>query len=611
MDIAAAFRQDQDRWYFLTEAMQQRPTLFWGYRMADSGTLEALHPATVKGRPLQDRWITLTPDTDEGTRRYFRALGFNLVVANTQELLQYFAAHVFVPTKLTGRLMPTRDIFPEYAIPDVGVVPVRSLLDFYRGSSPSWYEIFSGRLHNTKHHVRVRNSLSAGRNTILIGVPACGKTTLMMQVMKDFPFDGYKLVCEAPTAEKASLIVKGLDGNPALIAIDNFADSMDALLSLSSSSSIQVLACDRDYNFEIVSHLLERSKFDVLDVSELDPEDIQALLEHIPMEIRYNSPRKGKTEVDNRISLFELVESNVRLPNLRQRFAKVLTELAKRDRRLLDFLLVCAYVHSCRAPVSSDMLLAYFRDEVEYDMITEMRERLGGLLTEYTGALDDGLQDYFVPRSTIVAEAIIGQASPGDLKRVIERFHQNVSTVRIHRYDIFIKQAFDANTIGQAFLNWEDGYKFYKEASLRDTSPYLLQQAALYLAHKKRYSEAFSMIDEALVRGGHKIFSIRNSHAIILFRANIEREDKDGTVKRTLQESLSILEDCYRHDRRKAYHAVTYADHSLRYDLRYGRGESEDYLKTALGWLRQEEQRSPWNRNVKKLRELVTRRLGR
>ena len=87
-NLAAAFSIDPDKWHFLTAQIQKYPTLFWGYSLGDAGTLQALNPQTIKGRPHQDKWIALNQPT-EGDKRYFRALGFQIIESDSESLLHY------------------------------------------------------------------------------------------------------------------------------------------------------------------------------------------------------------------------------------------------------------------------------------------------------------------------------------------------------------------------------------------------------------------------------------------------------------------------------------------------------------------------------------------
>jgi len=237
-----------------------------------------------------------------------------------------------------------------------------------------------------------------------------------------------------------------------------------------------------------------------------------------------------------------------------------------------------------------------------------MFDQFGSLLTDYYGKIvDTEDQDYFVPRSRLVSEAVLDAVSQHGLKRVLLRFHNQVSPFRICRFDVFRRRAFDANLMKRAFENWKEGKEFYELAYGRDRSPYLLQQGALYLAHKKQFKEAFSMIDQAVLQSQYKIPSIRNSHAIILFKANIGSPVKDETVQHTLSESMDILRECYRYDKRKTYHATTFADQAVQYWEVYPGERAKSYLLTAEEWLLDEVKKSPWHRYAKyQLRRIQT-----
>ena len=609
-NLASAFAREPDRWHYLVQALESKPTIFCGYSLSDAGTLSSLHPSASNGREQSDKWIVVMPGTDEGTLQFFRAMKFQIIEGDILELLEYFASHserveVYRPES------STRELFPEWAMPDVGSIPVRSIFDYFRGAPPTWYDVYSGRMSTTSHNAKVRDSLNSGKHTIITGIPGSGKSTLMMQVLKDFPFGGHKLFCEAPTRERARLILNRLNGSRALIGIDNFADDLEGVDILVNSPNVQLLACDEIYWLEIVFHRLPRNRVQVIDVTDLSEEDTQGILERIPSDIREDPSRTRQLKKEQTPSIFEIVEANIQHPSLSRRYKSVLSSIGKQDRRLLDFLLMCAYVHSCRTPVSIDMLFAFFREKnVTFNQIIRMRDRLVGLIVEYIGDLDDGQQDYYSPRSTLVSQAIIQQAPARDLKRVIEQFHQQLSSYRIHRYDVFRRRAFAHELMRRVFQDWEEGFSFYRDCYSKEQSPFILQQGALYLSSKRRYQEAFQMIDESLSVSNRRIPSIRNSHAVILFEANIGRPETSGIVRQTLQESMEILKECYTYDQRKAYHAQVFADHSLRYDTRYGGSEARAYLETALSWLREERVKSPWHRDVARLLGTVARRLG-
>lgn len=115
----------------------------------------------------------------------------------------------------------------------------------------------------------------------------------------------------------------------------------------------------------------------------------------------------------------------------------------------------------------------------------------------------------------------------------------------------------------------KEGKEFYERAFLYDfKNPYVLQQGALYLSMKKKYHDAFSWIDRAITMTNNKHFSIRNSHAIILFDANYNVDSTDA--ERQLDASMDILSQCINSDLRTTFHAKTYADQAVRYYNKYG-----------------------------------------
>ena len=597
--IASAFPQDPDRWHLLTGQLQRTPTLFWGYRLADAGVLQALHPATTKQRDLKDRWIQLRQH-DAAAEQYFRALGFKIIVSETDALLDYLQSLTLHSRRPAGR--STAELFPEYVVPSIGSGPVRPLMDFYQGDVPTWHDIFEGRLHKTGHVATIIDRINAHKNMVAIGLPACGKTTTMMQVAAEVSFPGHKLLCNNITLDKAAHVTAMLKSEPAVIFIDDIGDSPDAAAHFLSQRNVTLVGFEREYNFDIVSHKLDRAHFELLNITSISPKDIQEIFVRIPQELRHSRLRHPETEPGVLPSIFEVIETNIKSPTLKQRFRNVLNDLAERP-PLRDLLVMIAYVHACRTPVSFDMAYAFLRGEVStYEDVYEHLKNLGTLISEYAGELIDGEQDHFVPRSTVVSEAIISQTPGPVFGECLRRFHTDISPLRICRYDVFRRRAFDADYFTRAFPSWQEGRAFYDDLYERDASPYLRQQGALYLAKKKRFVEAFSWIDEAIIKSANRIPSIRHSHAIILFNANIDLAGNDDPkVKETLDRSMQILAECYRYDKRKNYHAITFADQAIRYWEAYSDGRAKEYLTTAVTWLKEEHRKSQWHRRIKQL----------
>lgn len=623
LDIASSFPRDPDKWHFLTGKIQRTPTLFWGYSLTDAGVLQALSPHSIREREQKAKWIILCGSADAEIQ-FFRSLGFQIILSETEEMLDYISSLDALVTKSAVSVPKSaRELFPDESIPAIGTVPANPIIDFYLGSEPTWHDIYSGGIYKTSCYTRVLDFIHSNKSTIALGMAASGKTTLMMQLASDISFHGYKLISRSLSLEKAKFILRKLRDEQALVFVDNLSDDIDAFTLLSEAPNILVVGFDRDYSFDIVSHRIHQDRFNILDITELNRADAQQLFSRIPSGIRSDLYKEPVMEEGAVLSIYEFVESNIAAHSLRERFSSVLRHLMVADEMLHDLLIMCCYVHACHAPVSFDMANAFLRDETAiggdiqtaYGIISDMlNDRLGALISEYIGSLVDTEQDHFIPRSTIVSEAVLREVNSEAFKRVLLRFHENVSPLRICNYDVFRRKAYDERYATRAFRHWEEGKKFYEMAYEIDGAPQLLQQGALYLGHKNRFDEAFPWIDRALMLTGSRNMSIRNSHAILLFTANISKApSSDETVQRMLKRSMSILAECYSFDKRKRYHATKFADHALRYWDVYGDDAARDYLTVAEKWLTEEQKKAEWHRGVRRLHRQVSavlRRVG-
>lgn len=600
-EIAAAFSSDPDKWRYLTHALTKAPTLFWGYSLEDAGVLEAMSPLATKGRAKETIWIAVK-DADDASIEYFQALGLNIIKADTISLLKYIESQELGKNKGLGGGLDTSGLFPEYSIPAASDLPSRSLAKFFMGEPPLWSDIYSNRIHRTKYYSKIANEIAGGKNIIVTGTPASGKTTVLMQLALGVNFEGHKLVCQEVTKEKADLLIRRLGDDAALILFDNFSTDLQAFNMLSKSTNVVLVGFERDYNYEIVSHKIDDKYVRRIDITVLEALDTQEILNRMPDQIKSAGPTETQDEASP--TIYEIIQLNTRLPKLKDRFRDVINELESAKPILLDILIMMSYVYSCRTLVSFDMLMAFLRNTTQnYEEVYRLVEELGNMVTDYGGStfyVPDN-QDYFTTRSTIIAEAIIGQTPSTILKRVITRFLEEVSPFRIYRYDIFKRKAYDAGLIRRAFPLWEEGYDFYNKVYDLDHSPYVRQQGALYLAKMNRYREAFAWIDEAILRTNNKVFSIKNSNAIILFKANIDKDSSDGTVRETLDQSMRILSDCYNSDQRKLYHSLVFSDQSLKYYEKYPDSTARDYLETAKKWLTEESKKGYRKRDIARL----------
>ena len=258
------------------------------------------------------------------------------------------------------------------------------------------------------------------------------------------------------------------------------------------------------------------------------------------------------------------------------------------------------------------MLIAYYGDQVRnHEEIYAIRDTLGGLIADAPDVTVEDNQDYYTPRSTTVSEAVLRRVPKRHLRRMLLRFHEQVGRHRIVRYDVFRRRGYDHAIISRAFDNWRQGMEFYDRRYREDRSPYMKQHGALYLMKKKRFNEAFQWIDEAVTETRGQNFSIRNSHARVLFEVNANKDHRDPMVRAMLFQSMEVLSECYSSDRRKTYHAVAFTDQAQRLAEIYGLHEVEQHLRRALAWLDEELRKYPWHRAARRMRREAARCLGK
>ena len=608
LEVASSFGVDPDRWWYLQSQLRKRPTLFWGYSFSDAATLEALSKV---GKPEEEleAWILVYPDENtKATIEYFRALGLQILVGTTEQMLDYLEGLLAEPAAEGEEQVLTFpvDILPTETIPEPGQVFTRPIEQFFQGAPPTWSDVYSGLIRRISYGRGVENAIAAGDNVIVTGVPACGKTTLLMQLAAKVTCDGYKLFLDSPSEEQAELLCRQLQDRKALLFVDNATNVAETLRILTKHPNIQVVAADRSYYLSVVYHLLPLDRYSVIDITDLDRPDLLKIRDSIPVAIRSESFRIPEVSPGMKPSLFEFIEENVTAPSLANRFKSAMRDLSRDDPDLAEMVLLVSYVHSCRTPLSMDMALAYWRGRItNFRTIYTLMEDAGRLIDEYYGDLAEEPQDYYVARSVMVADAVVDATSREAFREMLVTFHNNVSPSRICHFEVFRRRAYDAKRVAErAFLDWEEGRDFYETTHRRIPNPYILQQEALFLSEKKRHTEAFQVIQQAVAEGGSKNWTIRNTYAIILFRRNIDFTSQEP-ARRSLQESMEILERCYSSDRRKGFHAKTYAHQALQFWKAYHDRDGIHYLKLARAWLREAEQKEPWDKDIPHLEQVV------
>ena len=602
--ITNAYSTNPKIWNQLALDFEKKVTLFWGYGLQDTGVIQALTSINTTPSNHKEKWIIIR-DSEDDIIVYFESLGFNIIIADTDEFLTYLDNLNYTAKKNPGKISDEiQYFFGKNIVPRNNKnLPVRPIMEFFSGNPPTWFDIFSNQIYKTSYFNKIKNFIYSDRNLIIQGAPVSGKTTLMMQIAVENDYN-IKLIFENLQINKAHLITKALNKQKAIIFVDNFSDSLEAFNFLSKQENIKLIGIERTHNFSAISHLIKTEEFNIINVTELSDLDLQGIYDKLPIANKFAKLNKENRKDYERDTIFEFVKRNVKNNTIKQRFIEVFQNLKKHDTKLTEFLVLTAYAHNSRIPISFDMLYSYFSDEINnYNEIFDLRDQLDDLVKDYSGDLNiDDDQDYYYPRSYFIAETIIDVINSETLKKVMVKTLNNVPNIRIPFYNVFRKYAYDKNLVIKAFPEWKEGMDFYERVYDMDfNNPYVLQQGALYLASKKKYTTAFEWIDKAITQTNNRYFSIRNSHAIILFDANIHSKEESLEIRKQLDNSMEILEKCFNADKRKVFHAVRFAEQSCEYINRYYDIKAKGYVEKAKEWLKSEYKNRTWDKDLLKL----------
>ncbi len=604
--IASAYSSQDGSWESLKLTVSSAPILFWGWSFNDSDIIEAIYSS--RGKMVEDntrKWIVLyKPEKFE--IEFYKSLNFSIIIADTEQLLKYFKEIVL---EKKPEISCKIRVPMQYQVPSAIKEASYPVENFFMGDIPRWSYIYSGQIIKTHHYKKIVDLIHSEKNVIVIGIPASGKTTLLMQLASGIESERQRHILYTPTVAEVDRYCKLVGNEKVMVFVDNCLNDYISLMQLMKKNNIQVIGFERDNRYESIAYRLMENKlgYELYDVSEVNEQDITRLISSIPKGIY-----SGKIVELKDNTIFETIRKHTRVPVMEDRFADVLRDLYSYDQKATELFLMISYVHSCGVPVSYDMIYSYLEED-DYQTVYDDIKNIGKLITEcynqdfgFLGEISLDDQDYYKCRTRYLAELIIQKVPNYKLMRlVLNKFVERVPTFKICRYDIFKSSAFDADIVTRYFTKYEDGVDFYKKCLEIEDSAFMYQQIALYASRKRKYSDAFRWIDTAKNCEKKNIFSIRNTHAIILFNANISKENEDGSVIATLHQSLEILKDCYENDLRKGFHARIFGELVLKFYEAYGYDEVEKYIETAFNWLEIEmASRNNSNTSIKKMRQI-------
>lgn len=604
--IASAYSSQDGSWESLKLTVSSAPILFWGWSFNDSDIIEAIYSS--RGKMVDDntrKWIVLY-NPEEFEIEFYKSLNFSIIIAETEQLLRYFENTVFEKQeKISNKIK----IPEQYQVPSAIREASFPVERFFMGDIPRWSYIYSGQIVKTHHYKKIADLIYSEKNIIVVGIPASGKTTLLMQLASGVETEKMKHILYTPTIAEVDRYCKLVGHEKVMVFVDNCFNDYKAFMQLMEKNNIQVIGFERDNRYESIAYRLVENKlgFELYDVSEVNEQDINRIVNSIPRGIY-----SGKVIGLNDNTIFETIRKHTKVPIMEERFASVLRDLYSYDEKATELFLMISYVHSCGVPVSYDMIYSYLEEESYQDVYTDIKS-IGKLITEcynqdfgFLGEISLDDQDYYKCRTRYLAELIIQKVPNNKLMRlVLNKFVERVPTFKICRYDVFKSLAFDADIVTRYFTKYEEGIEFYEKCLEIEDSAFMYQQIALYASRKRKYSDAFRWIDKAKNCEKRNIFSIRNTHAIILFNANISKENKDGSVIATLHQSLEILKDCYTNDLRKGFHARIFGELLLKFYETYGYDEVEKYVGIANEWLENEmASKNNGSTSIKKMRQV-------
>lgn len=585
--------QNHGLFSMMESALLRKPTLFWGYGFHDGSVSEVIDRVLEDGK--QDIWIQLRPGNKD--IQYFKDLGCNIIVGDTEELLKEINEELSKTKNAYTSQKRKCDFWQQYSIPSINQVESLSISDFYREGKTHWYYALTEKAYLTQCVNSIINDSLENKNVIAVGIPLGGKTMLLMQVackiekptffVEDLNEAKAKLLCNNAVKDKGEFI----------ILVDNCSEDIVAYKMLAECPNIRTIATSDDFMYESSKHILEKVSYKKLNIPDIEYSEAQRIFSNIPSDLR-NDEFKYKQNDNDKYSILELISANVKDVISKKKIEQSLIKVKTQNKEAFDIILLTAYLVYNRSALTTDVLVGYFHS-TDINSISHKVDIVQSYLSELNIYIDKDIedQDYYTLRSAMFAKYTHNVASSKfkeDYGRIIKKFIKEVSPCYIYKDYVFKRTAYDAGLFYDIFSN--DGDTVYKEVFKNDPSAYTLQQWALYKAKTKRFPEAFSDIDKAIHLQPNN-FSVKNARAIILFEAN--RDKTTIEAKNALMEAMNILDECYKSDKRKVYHAQKYAEFALLFLEKYS---DNMYIEQAFSWIeeliKKEESMSRKTRNL-------------
>lgn len=576
-ELANVDSDNKDLFDLMHGELLKAPTLFWGYGFHDSAVDRTITNLLQEGH--QDIWILCEPGSPNID--YFRDIGCHVIEGKTSELIDWMEENCLVEQPSTSDPIDISSL-KQYFIPSLNSLEVVTQ-DYYYGKGVThWFCILSGYAYQTKNVNLLYNDILKYKNVITVGIPFSGKTTAMMQIAAKTQAD-IKLILSNISVEEVQRIINLLYGHQVFAFLDSCCDDVSVTKLLMQQPNFTVLGLTDDYAFESSKHLLDDVRYHRADITELDREEAQGIYNKIPLSLRKHSKLEYKKTEEEKYSIFEFINSNVKNVLSQHQVRKLLERVKSNSETTFQIIALSTYLTCNKSCLNTDVLCSFF-ETTDYGVLKKYTDTAKGYLREIDVSFSQDInnQDYYELRSNLFAHLAYDEFRKhfkNDFSGIVSKFILNVSPYKIFQRHIFRRSGYDAKLFSELF--GKDAYKLYEYIYRFDDSAYTLQQQALCKAYLGDFQGAFSDIDRALCKNRSN-FSIKNSHAIILFEAN--KGKKSPIAEEGMAKAMSTLRECFYSDKRKVYHAQKFADFALYLSKEWG---ISDYLEDAQTWLEQ------------------------
>ncbi|WRS28976.1 SIR2 family protein (plasmid) [Oscillospiraceae bacterium MB08-C2-2] len=587
-ELHSLFSQDHTLFSTVSYKMASSPCLFWGTSLSDSNTIQLLSQGEEYNKIKMPKWIVVYPEEGyEELVEEYHEKGFYVIVSDTLDLIDYLDNLPLSKISNDDKYIyhEYRDTFPNnYVCKElVKKSLARPVTDFFQGAEPQISDIKSVNVKRTSYFAKAFNLVLKNKITLITGIPGCGKSTLLLQLALANEVSGRKFwfngMIESEAKRLANLVSN--DTN-VTVFMDNLYSNLDAFNVLKEYSNIRLVTTERTLNFEFVKNSLSIESKSILDISDLNIEDIHTLCSAMN---KSSQDAMNLIKINANVSLLEIVFYSYKSITVKERITEYIRALQNYHNsgcpiNLLELYALVNYISYCGTSTSMDMLYFYFSCEINsYEDILLALRKMNSILVEINMSDDDYVdnQDYVIMRSKLYSEVSLFLIPKHILSKVLFDFHERVSNSIIYRYDIFKKRAYDADITTKAF-DKQAGIQFYESLIRKNVNPYLRHQYALFLQRKRDFDLAWTQIDKAYTDCNGKIFTIANSHAIILFEKNINIIPINDQHKRQLQEIINrtfdTLEYCITRDVKVNYHVLIYSRNAIEYYQKFGYDEN-------------------------------------